>query len=219
MTSPGFTTALDLAAGALLLLAVLIVWRRGLRGMIVLLGLQGVALGLIPILTGAHASDFSLIGVGLGVLVLRSLVIPGVLLKLLAGDTPPRETAPSVNTTASLLAAALLTTLAFAAGRPLVSLDPTPAVRAAPLGLAVVLLGVFVLVTRRRALSQVVGFLLCDNGITAVAFLLTAGVPLVVELGASLDVLLAVIVLQILGGRMRVKFGGTHLDELRELRE
>ena len=219
MTSPGFTTALDLAAGALLLLAVLIVWRRGLRGMVTLLGVQGAALGLIPILTGAHTGDALLIGVGAGVLVLRALVIPGLLVRLLAGDTPPRETAPSVNTTASLLAAALLTILAFAASRSLVALEPTAAVRAAPMGLAVVLLGIFVLVTRRRALSQVVGFLLCDNGITAVAFLLTAGVPLAVELGASLDVLLAVIVLQILGGRMRVKFGGTHLDELRELHE
>jgi hydrogenase-4 component E len=83
----------------------------------------------------------------------------------------------------------------------------------------VVLTGVFMLVTRRRALSQVVGFLMLDNGIAALAFLLTAGVPLIVELGASLDVLLAVLVLQILTGRMRIKFGRTDLDELTELRD
>jgi hydrogenase-4 component E len=58
-----------------------------------------------------------------------------------------------------------------------------------------------------------------DNGIAALAFLTTAGVPLIVEFGASLDILLAVLVLQILSGRMRVKFGGTDLDELRELRD
>jgi hydrogenase-4 component E len=58
-----------------------------------------------------------------------------------------------------------------------------------------------------------------DNGIAASAFLLTAGVPLIVELGASLDVLFAIVVIGILTGRMRRIFGGTDLDQLRELRE
>jgi hydrogenase-4 component E len=83
--------------------------------------------------------------------------------------------------------------------------------------MAVVLIGFLALITRTRAVSQVVGFLLIDNGITLIAFLTTTGVPLVVELGVSLDVLLAVLVLQVLTGRMRVAFGDTDLDELREL--
>ena len=71
--------------------------------------------------------------------------------------------------------------VASTASQPLVDLAPSPTTRAAPIGLAVVLIGFFVLVTRRRALSQLVGFLLMDNGITAVAFLTTAGIGLVVE--------------------------------------
>ena len=70
-----------------------------------------------------------------------------------------------------------------------------------------------------RALSQAVGFLMLDNGITATAFLITGGVPLIVELGASLDVLFAVFVLGLLTGHMRRAFGGTDLDQLRELRD
>ena len=88
-----------------------------------------------------------------------------------------------------------------------------------PIGIALVLIGFLLLVTRRRALSQLVGFLLIDNGIAAVAFLTAGGVPLVVELGASLDVLLVVLILQVLRGRMRVKFGDTDLTELTELRD
>jgi hydrogenase-4 component E len=83
----------------------------------------------------------------------------------------------------------------------------------------VVLIGFFVLVTRRRALAQVVGFLLLDNGITATAFLAASGVPLIVELGVSFDVLLAVLVLQILTTRMREAFGTTDIDDLRELHD
>ena len=58
-----------------------------------------------------------------------------------------------------------------------------------------------------------------DNGIAAFAFLLTAGFPLMVELGASTDILLAVLVLQVLTARMRLKFGGTDLDQLRQLHD
>ena len=75
------------------------------------------------------------------------------------------------------------------------------------------------LVTRRRAVSQIVGLLLVDNGIALVTFLLTAGVPLVVELGASLDVLLVVVVLQVLVVNIRHHLGDSELDQLRELHD
>ena len=65
------------------------------------------------------------------------------------------------------------------------------------------LVGFFALVTRRKAVSQIVGILLVDNGVALVAFLATAGVPLIVELGASLDVLLVVVVLRVLATQLR----------------
>jgi hydrogenase-4 component E len=85
--------------------------------------------------------------------------------------------------------------------------------------IAVVLIGFFALATRRRALAQIVGFLLLDNGITATAFLSAAGVPLIVELGVSFDLLLVVLVLQLLSVRLAATFGTTDLDELRELHD
>jgi hydrogenase-4 component E len=78
---------------------------------------------------------------------------------------------------------------------------------------------VFVMVSRRRAISQAVGFLMLDNGIATTAFLITSGVPLVVEFGASLDVLFAVLIIGVLTGRMRRIVGDTDLDQLRALRD
>jgi hydrogenase-4 component E len=125
-----------------------------------------------------------------------------------------------VNVTASLLAAAVLTLLAYAVSRPLVRLTPgSPAAHAIPVGLAVALIGFFALVTRRRALSQLASFLLMDNGITAVGFLTTAPTSLIMELGISLDVLFAAAVLQVLTSRVRDTFGHADLDELQELRD
>ncbi|MBX7553421.1 hypothetical protein [Streptomyces sp. NPDC004232] len=225
MSTGLYTQLLDLACGAFLLAAVLVLWRRELAAIVRVFALQGVALAAIGLLLGAHEERWDLTAVGLAVGVLRAGVLPYLIRRALAalaadrGSEEVRETQPLVNIAASLLTAALLTLLAYAVARPLTDLNPTPATRALPVGLAVVLIGFFVLVTRRRALAQVVGFLLLDNGITATAFLATSGVPLIVELGVSFDVLLAVLVLQILTTRMREAFGTTDIDDLRELHD
>ncbi|MBC6445902.1 hypothetical protein [Actinokineospora xionganensis] len=213
-----FTQLVDLTAGAMLLTAVLILWRRELAVIVRVFALQGLALaGLVAVLA-AHEDSGELWAIAVGIGVLRAGVLPYLLRRALA-VAARRETAPLVNVAASLLAAAVLMMLAYVVSAPLVSLAPSPATRAIPVGVAVVLIGFFVLVTRRRALSQVVGFLLLDNGITAVGFLTTAGIDLAVEIGVSLDVLLAVLVLQLLTTRMREAFGDTDLDGLRELRD
>ncbi|MFG2549516.1 hypothetical protein ACGFWF_06190 [Streptomyces sp. NPDC048581] len=221
-----YVQLLDLAAGAFLLAAVVVLWRRELAAIVRVFALQGVSLAVIAVLLGAHEERWDLIAIGVGIGLLRAGVLPYLMRRALAAPTADRvhreevrETQPLVNVAASLLTAAMLTLLAYAVSRPLTELNPTPATRALPVGLAVVLIGFFVLVTRRRASAQVVSFLLLDNGITATAFLATSGVPLIVELGVSFDVLLAVLVLQILTTRMREAFGTTDIDDLRELHD
>jgi len=181
---------------------------------------QGLALATLVAVLAAHEASIELGVVAAGIALLRAGLLPYLLRRALAGSGEVRrETRPLVNVAASLLAAAVLTMLAYAVSQPLIALAPSPATQAIPVALTVVLIGFFTLVTRRRALSQLVGFLLMDNGITAVGFLTTSGTGLVVELGVSLDVLLVVLVLQILTTRMREHFGDADLDELRELRD
>jgi hydrogenase-4 component E len=220
MIAATYTGVLTFAAGSFLLAAVLIVWRRGLRATISLLAWQGVALAAIPIANGIHQRAWMPIAVGIVVLALRAVLLPLLLARAVRGeDHGAREATPLVNTTAALLVTAALTMVAYAATRPLIEHSPTPGTRAAPAAFAALLLAVFVLVSRRRAMSQAIGFLMLDNGIAATAFLITAGVPLIVELGASLDILFAMIVLGVLTDRMRLSFGDTDLNQLRELRD
>ncbi len=220
-----YAQLLDLCCGALLMTAVLIVWRRQLPGIIRVFALQGAALAALAAVLAVHGRDARLGGIAGGILVLRGIALPLLLRRALAAAAGPagrggqRETRPLVNVTASLLAAAVLVLLADLVSRPLVTLAPSAAANAIPVGVAVFLIGFFVLVTRRRAVSQLAGFLLMDNGITATGFLTTAGTGLIVELGVSLDVLLAVAVLQVLTRRMRETFGDTDLDELQELHD
>ena len=219
MSTALYTQLLNLVCGGLLLSSVLMLWRRQLSALVRLLATQGVLLAALAALLGAAGGGAELYAVAFGVLLLKAAVLPAVLYRVIRDSGEARETQPLVNVPASLLAAALLTLLAYAVSRPLVELDPTPTTHAVPVGIAMVLLGFFVLVTRRRAVSQVVGFLLLDNGIATTAFLVTAGVPVIVELAVSLDLLLVVLVLQVLTARLRATFGGTDIDELRELRD
>src|SRR6266536_3498174 len=219
MSDELFVRCLDLAAGLVLVCAFVAVWRRGLVAVVRAIAVQGIALAAVAALLGVHEGHVEPIVVALLVVALKGVVLPGVLGRIMRGSDDARDAIPLVNIPASLLAAAALTLLAYASTRAVVSLDPSPEAKAIPIGFAVVLIGLFVLVTRRKAVSQIAGFVLVDNGIALVAFLATSGVPLIVELGVAFDVLLAVLVLQVLDTRMRVTLGAVDLDQMRELHD
>jgi hydrogenase-4 component E len=219
MTAGAALDMVEMAAGVVLAAAVLALWRKDLRALTSVLALQGVALAALAAVLALDDGDVGLGVVAALVLVTKGLVIPGLLARVVRADPGSRETAPLVNVPASLVTAAVLVVLSYLVAGRLTALFSDPLTRLAPLGLATVLVGFFVLVTRRKAVSQIVGLLLVDNGVALVAFLLTAGVPLLVELGTSLDVLLVVVVLQVLATTMRARYGHLDLDQLRELHD
>jgi hydrogenase-4 component E len=174
---------------------------------------------VVAIVLGVHRRDVVLIVVGCLVVLAKGLAIPTLVRRVLANEPMSRETSPLVNVPSSLVGAGALTFLAYGATRPVVALVSTSAGRLIPLGVATLLIGFFSMVVRRKAVSQIVGLLLVDNGIALVAFLATAGVPLLVELGASLDVLLVVVVLRVLAVQLWSKFAVLDLDQLQELHD
>lgn len=211
-----FEQGLNLACGLLLLTAVATLWRRQVSALIPILVVQGLALTTVAaLLASRHDGEAFIVAVVIGVL--KVIVIPLLLSRVHRLVPDARETRPLVNVSSSLLAAAGLSLLAYAAARPLASVTPTA--RAAPVGLALVLIGFFLAATRRRAISQIVALLVIDNGIAATAFLATNGVPLVVEFGVSADLVLLVLVLLVLSARLIQTFGPRDLDDLRELHD
>ena len=219
MNAQTYEALLELAAVLVIVSALFTLWRRSLAAIVKALATQGVALGLVALVLGLHHHDGVLVSVGLLVILAKGVAIPALLAHVLARDPSSREASPLVNVPTSLLGAAALTLLAYGATRSVVALVPTTAGRLIPLGIATVLIGFFAMVVRRKAVSQIVGLLLVDNGIALTAFLATAGVPLLVELGASLDVLLVVVVLRVLAAQLWTRFGVVDLDQLRELHD
>jgi hydrogenase-4 component E len=172
------------------------------------------------VILGVHLHDVGLMATAAVVVAIKGVAIP-VLLSKAGGDTDPhnRERRPLVNVPASLVASGVLIALAFAAARGVAAFVGTTAGTLVPVGVATLLLGFFALVSRRRPVFSMIGLLLVDNGVALVAFLSTAGVPFLIELGVSLDVLLGVAVLMVLAQRLRAEFGDVDLDELSELHD
>jgi len=113
MTETLYVQLLDLACGALLLCAVLVLWRRELAVIIRVFAAQGVALAALVAVLAAHQHSPELWVVAVGLLILRGGVLPWLLTRALAAGGPRRrETRPLVNVAASLLAAAVLAFLA-----------------------------------------------------------------------------------------------------------
>jgi hydrogenase-4 component E len=210
---------LALSSGTVLLSSAIVLWRRTAKGIVRALQAQGFALAATALVLGLQLHIALLLVTATLLLVIKAIVIPRLFRRLVQLDPASGETDPVVNVPASLVAAVVLTLVAFAATRPIIRVVPGVPITLAPFGFATVLIGFFVLVARRKAVSQMVGLLLIDNGIGLVALLLTTGVPLLVELGGTLDVLLVVVVLRVLATRMHAELGALDLDALQELHD
>ncbi len=107
-----------------------------------------------------------------------------------------RELHPLVNTETSLLVCGALAVAAYEISRPLAEVMNLATRGGLPVALALIFVSLFIVVSRREAIAQIVGFLMLENGIALLALLGAYGVPLVVEMGVFLDVLLGVLVMQ-----------------------
>jgi hydrogenase-4 component E len=210
--------AVSLLAGVELLTAVLLVWRGPVHSPRNLLAVQGFAMAGLVLAIAAIEGERLLIAVAVLVAALKGVVLPALVTRGGSAETSS-DLVRRVSTVALLLGSAVLVVVGYAVARPVVAVLSGPAAQALPVGFSLVLVGFALLATGARSRSQLVGFLVLDNGIATTAFLATGGVPLVVELGVSLDVLLVVLVLQALGSRIDAAFGTTDLDQMRELRD
>lgn len=155
-------------------------------------------------------------------LLLKAILLPSILRRLVARIEIRQEIEPLVNVPFSVLISGLLTLLAYVVAEPL---QARPAMGVAGLGrntlpvaIALFLIGFFMMVTRRKALTQVLALLSLENGLFLAAISLTYGMPMIVELGIFFDVLVAVMILAILVYRIRETFDSMDVSRLSRLR-
>lgn len=208
----------DVCAAAVVVVGVLLAATRSIGRSIWLVALQSVLVGVAAIGVGLATGATHLLVGGSLAIAAKGLVVPLVLGSILRRSAVRREREPYLGPRASLVAAVAIVFIAAAAvdGAGIgvvVSSD-----RGLPAAIAEVLTGLLIVMTRRKALSLVVGLLVFENGIALTAFSLTYGMPLVVELGVLFDVLISVVVAWVYARRMLDVLGSTSTDRLRSLR-
>jgi hydrogenase-4 component E len=166
--------------------------------------LQGVALSLLPLalegraLLGPDGHPVRLILVTLATLFLKAVFIPMLLRKTMRSSGVRREFAPFVTMHVSLLIGAALVGLSFWVGGVLAGPGGGTVRLALSAGCATLLIGLYLTITRRKALSQVIGYLIAENGLFAIGQTLPGRLSWLVELGVLLDVLVAIMVMTVL---------------------
>lgn len=215
---PSAARLVDATAAGIVLLGVLIAGSRSIGRSIWLLGAQSVLLGAAALVVGFSTGSAHLVAGGILTCAVKGIVVPLVLGRILRESPVRIERRPFLGPRTTLVIAILIVFVTMAAIDGAAQSGGLHALRALPGAIAEVLTGLLIAVTRRKVLSIVVGLLVFENGIALIAFSLTYGMPLVIELGIAFDLLVAIVVVRVYARRMLATFGTLSTDELRSLR-
>ena len=209
---------ITLLASLMLVLQLLLAVQAMLITNIRIFALQSLLLAVIAGVVGFayHAGHVYVVAVL--TIVGKVLFLPWRLERLVRQIKIEQEIQPFVNIPASMLICGALTVLAYVVARPITSLERLGSNTLA-VAIALLLTGFFLMINRRKAITQVLALLTMENGVMLAAIALTTyGMPLVVEIGIFFDVVVAVMVLGILVFRIRETFASMDVSKLNELK-
>ncbi|MCX7024242.1 MAG: hydrogenase [Spirochaetes bacterium] len=179
---------------------------------------QGVLLGILPLLMHEHLT-FPEVLSSAAAISLKGIVIPGIMAKALRDAQMKREVEPLVGLLPSTIIGALVTALAFLVFSRVDPASRSDASLIIPTSITTVLAGFILLTTRFKALSQVLGYLVLENGIYIFSLLLVEAIPLVVEMGILLDLLVSVFIVSIITNHINRAFSSLDTRRLASLKE
>ncbi|MEK7372912.1 MAG: hypothetical protein AAB265_15805 [candidate division NC10 bacterium] len=213
-----FSQLCVLGSSLVLIFGLILLWRRGVTAYINAFVWQSTVLSGVTATVGYFGNDHELYWVAGALFLLKGVAIPWLLRRMERRFTAERELEPYVNTATSLVVSGLLVLFGYAITRPLVALSQLPTRAGMPLAMGLVLVSLFVVISRKKALTQVIGFLMLENGLALLAVLGTYGIPLIVELGVFLDVLMGFLVMQIFIYQIHETFESIDVEQLNRLR-
>ncbi|OLC41235.1 MAG: hypothetical protein AUH43_24940 [Acidobacteria bacterium 13_1_40CM_65_14] len=209
---------LILCAAGMLVSAYLMVGQKALFTAIRLYSAQSLFLGIVAITIAISESRHDLFVTAALTVSLKGILIPWFLMRVIDRIGIHREIEPFLNVPASLLICVGLTVVGYrvSTGFP----EGARGVSHHLIGtaLSMLLIGLFLMVTRKKAITQILALLTVENAVFLVAVGVTSGMPLVVELGIFFDVILAVLILGILVHRIVDRFESMDVSRLAKLK-
>ena len=217
--SPIFGQLINLFAALLLLLAFAMLSQRKILSLIHLYTLQGVALVAATAIV-AYATQQTHLYWSAGItLALKVFLIPWLLHRVIDKLGVRWDIETLINIPTTMLIGVLLVIFAFNLALPISQLSSTIARGTLGIALACMLLSFMMMITRSKAVPQVIGFLSMENALFFAASAATYGMPMVVELGIALDVLVGILILGVFMFHIRERFDSLDIRHLEKLKE
>ncbi|MFI4930002.1 MAG: formate hydrogenlyase [Burkholderiales bacterium] len=217
--SPLLAQLINLLGAILLMLAFAMISQRRVLSLVHLFTMQGAILVVATAVVGYATNQPHLFVSAALTLVLKVVLIPIMLHRVIDRLEVRWDTEPLINIPTTMLIGILLVIFAFNLGLPIARFSSTIARGTLGIALACVLLSFMMMITRAKAIPQVVGFLSMENGLFFAATSATYGMPMVVELGIALDVLIGVLILGVFMFQIREQFDSLDIRHLERLKE
>ncbi len=216
----GFATQIiNFLASIMLLLSFAMLSQRRILSLIHLYTLQGLTLVSANLVLGFVTADVHLYVSAALTLVLKVGLIPWILYRLVQRLNVKTDVEPLLNIPATLLVGIVLVIIAFNVASPISQFSSSVARGALGIALACVLLSFMMMITRAKAIPQVIGFLSMENGLFFAAAAATNGMPMIVELGIGLDVLVGILILGVFMFQIREQFDSLDIRHLEKLKD
>lgn len=214
-----YQQAILLLAGLIALTSFLMLGQSRLVRLVLVFALQGVLLAATTSMV-AYVLEFPHLYISAGLtLLLKGILIPIMLYRLIYRMGLHREMDTLENPARVMMGGASLVVFSYYVSLPVVAHSPLVTLNAIAVSLAVVLLGMLLMITRRQAVAHVVGFMSIENGLFFAAVVSTYGMPMVVELGVAADVLVAAVVFGVFFFQIRASIDSLNVDRLSKLSE
>jgi hydrogenase-4 component E len=214
-----FTQFINLLGAVLLLLAFAMITQRRVLSLIHLFTMQGATLVVSTAVVGYVTRQPHLYVSAAITFVLKVVVIPMLLHRVIERLNVRWDLETLINIPTTMLIGILLVIFAFNLGMPIAQLSSTISRGSLGIALACVLLSFLMMITRAKAVPQVIAFLSMENGLFFAATSATYGMPMVVELGIALDVLIGVLILGVFMFQIREQFDSLDIRHLEKLKE
>jgi len=219
MDIPFHAQLINLFAALLLLLAFAMLTQRRILSLINLFAAQGFVLVLSTLVVAYSTHQSHLYYSALLTLVLKVLLLPWIMHRLIRALNVRWDVETLINMPATMLIGIVLVIFAFNLATPISQFAGTITKSTLGIATACILLAFLMMITRRKAVSQVIGFLAMENGLFFAATSATYGMPMVVELGIALDVLIGVLILGVFMFQIREQFDSLDIRHLEKLRD
>ncbi len=213
--------SVDILATGILVTAFLIVSSKSLTFYVRLFALQSILLGTLSLVIAVRYGEAHILTATALTFIVKAITIPIVLKKVIDRIRVRKEVDFSINITVSLIICGGIVILSNSVAQPILQVQRAGSLfttKVLPISIAVMLIGLFIMISRKKAVTQIIGLLTMENGLFLSGLSITHGMPLIVEVGIFFDILVAALIMGLFVFRINKSFETIDIAAMRSLK-